>query len=144
VLKHTQTECDNSRGNCHQTSIACLFDLEICQVPHFRLFDDKTWFPVLCGFIYAIGYDYAGTGYPKETIEATRERLANSPTVGGCIEACVPSKNYPPEQKIMHSVIIDNKGVVVHDPHPSKKWLGLNPMESRELHHWSLIEKRPQ
>jgi hypothetical protein len=144
MIKHTQTECDKGRGNCHQTAIASLLELEICQVPHFRLFDEDTWWPVLCGFVYALGYDMMGTGWPKDTIEGTRKRLANSPAVNGCIEACVPSKTYPPEEDITHAVLIDNTGLVVHDPHPTKKWEGLNPLETGELRYWALIEKRDQ
>lgn len=83
-----------------------------------------------------------GTGWPKENLEGTRERLLRSPTVDGYLEACVPSKNYPPEKEITHSVLIDNTGLVVHDSHPSKKWEGLNPLETGELRHWALIEKR--
>lgn len=142
MIKHTQTECDPDRGNCHQTAIACLFDLEICQVPHFRLFGDDVWWSVLCSFIYGVGYEMLGTGWPKDSIEATRERLAKSPTVGGYLEASVPSKNYPPESGITHAVLIDPTGLVVHDPHPTKKWEGLNPLETGELKHWALIEKR--
>jgi len=144
MIRHTQTITDRTRGNCHQTAIASLFDLDVSQVPHFRLFDEHTWWPVLCGFVYAIGYEMLGTGHPKKTIEETRERLARSPTVNGCIEATVSSKNYPPEDGVTHAVLINSSGLVIHDPHPSKAWEGLNPLETGDLKHWALIKKRKE
>ena len=38
-----QTITHDNRGDCHRAAVASIFDLEIEQVPHFRLFDDDTW-----------------------------------------------------------------------------------------------------
>lgn len=134
-----QTISDPNRGDCHRAVIATLLDLEIEQVPHFRLFDEN-WFNVYCGFLWGCGYEVEGTGYhPKHTPRSEHLKECH---VGGYVEAVVPSKNYPPELGITHAVVMDMDGLVVHDPHPGKAYQGVNVIETGELMSWRLMRKR--
>src|SRR5574337_469578 len=123
-----QTVVDKGRGNCHQAAIASLFDLELSQVPNFRLFPDATWFNVYWYFIYALGYEHKGSGYPD------RAKLREHGNVNGFVSAVVPSKTFGPGTT--HAVILDLDGLVVHDPNSNQRWMGINVVESGELLHW--------
>lgn len=133
MKKVFQTITDKNRGDCHRASIASLFDLEIEQVPHFRLFNDETWGNVFSGFIWGLGYDWTANG------ELGKNKLLECDSINGYFEACVPSANYPDRT---HSVIIDLKGLIVHDPHPKKAWLGKNVLKSGDLKYWSIFKKQ--
>jgi len=122
---------DNTKGDCHRATIASLFNLEIDQVPHFRLFPDKQWSFILCGFLWGLGYNWDENGYPKT------HNLSECENVGGFFEACVPSSL--PDST--HSVIINIDGVVVHDPCPKQFWKSKNVSESGELKHWAIFKK---
>jgi hypothetical protein len=135
-----QSICDKNRGDCHRAVIASLLDLEIEQVPHFRLFADDNWHHVYHGFLWGCGYEWEGTGhFPKFT---PRSEHLKDCHIGGFVDATVPSKNYPPESGITHAVVMDLDGLVVHDPHPGKKYQGVNVIETGELMHWELIKPR--
>jgi len=139
-----QTITDKTRGDCHRAVIASLLDLEIEQVPHFRLFSDDTWCNVYVYFLMGCGYDFEGTGYfPKNT---PRSEHLKDCHIGGYVFATVPSKNYPPEEGITHAVVMDLDGLVVHDPHPGKAYQGINVIDTKELMHWALIKplSRPE
>lgn len=130
MIKIDQTIVDPGRGDCLRACIASIFDLEIVQVPHFVLFSDKQWFNVYYQFIGSLGYEWQGTGWPVNM------KLSDSPTVGGFIIASVPSKSY---EGITHAVIVNSKGLVVHDPNPNKKWQYVNVKETGDLQHWEMI-----
>lgn len=118
-----------------QAVVASLLELELCQVPHFRLFPDSIWFNFYYYFMYAAGWKYVGCS------QANNSLLEDGGWINGYFDACVPSKNYPPEMGIVHAVIIDETGLVVHDPHPGKKYQGENVIESGALMHWYIFEK---
>ena len=129
-----QTMTHDNRGDCHRAAVASIFDLEITQVPHFRLFDEDTWGDVFYYFLWSLGYEFMGTAYL--TAEDRPHRYAD---INGFHLATVPSKTFPDKT---HAVIINNKGMVAHDPNPNQKWLGINVVNSGELLHWSIIERR--
>jgi len=128
-----QSIVDPKRGDCFRASIASLFELELEQVPHFKLFKDK-WFPIYNYFIRSLGWEYEGYAFPKT------HKISETCNVNGYLCADVPSRTFP---NIGHSVVIDLKGVVVHDPNPNRLWQGVNVLESGELTGWHLLEKRP-
>ena len=129
-----QTIICSERGDCMRATVASLFDLELEQVPHFRLFDDKTWFDIYYYFLYGLGYEYAG--YNRVHKE---RKLEKKYSINGYFDACVPSKTF---EGASHAVIIDLKGVVVHDPNPNKAWQGVNVLKSGELKGWYAFKKR--
>ncbi len=120
------------RGDCLRATIASLFDLESIQVPHFMLFQGNQWRSVFNAFVYGMGYKWIGPGVPHKDV------ISETPSVNGFYEACVPSKNF---EGAWHSVIINSEGVVVHDPDHIRKWKGVNVLSSRDLRHWTIIEK---
>ena len=129
-----QTITDAGRGDCHRAAVASIFDLEITQVPHFRLFDEDIWWDVFCNFIWSLGYEVIGTD------SLIGGRIPSEyESINGYHLATVPSKTFLDKT---HAVIINNKGMVAHDPNPNKKWLGINVVNSGELLHWSILEKR--
>ncbi len=128
-----QTIVEKGRGDCMRAVIASLFELELQQVPHFLLFGRK-WFQIYHHFLWSLGYEWKGTGYPKE------DELIKQITVKGFISASVPSKTLG--ARIIHNVIVNSKGLVVHDPNPAKHWQDINVLETGDLQSWDNIKKR--
>lgn len=129
-----QTIMDANRGDCHRAAVASLLDLDISQVPHFRLFPEDMWHEVFHGFLWGCGFDWEGTGYPDK-----HGSPAEYSHIDGFVVATVPSKTFEGKS---HAVVMNLKGMVAHDPNPNKSWLGINIIESGDLKHWSLIGKR--
>ncbi len=128
-----QTVIDSGRGNCHQAAVASFFDLDLSQVPNFILFPEDQWWYVFYYFMWGIGYELHGTAYPNT------HKLTDHQDLNGFYLATVPSKTFDGKT---HAVVINKQGMVAHDPNPNKKWLGINVIQSGELLHWDIIEKR--
>ena len=60
-------------------------------------------------------------------------RLARSIGIKGCLEAVVHSETNPGK---LHAVLIDNTGLVIHDPNPNQKWINRYPLEESKLVEW--------
>lgn len=127
-----QEKSHPTKGDCLRASIASLFELELSQVPHFRLFSSDRERYILSGFYWGMGYNWIGCGKPGN------DQLLEHHSVNGFFEACVPS-SYGPNAS--HSVIIDIDGTVIHDPHPQQPWKGKNVLESGDLKWWTMVEK---
>ena len=134
MIEVYQTITDAGRGDCHRAAVASIFDLELTQVPHFRLFDDDVWGDVFYFFLWSIGWEFMGTAYLTDM-----DRPDRHADINGFHLATVPSRTFPGKT---HAVLINNKGMVAHDPNPNKLWLGINVVQSGELLHWSIIERR--
>lgn len=132
-----QTVVDAGRGDCHRACFASLFNLELDQVPNFRLYDVETWFKVYYHMLLAVGYDYEGMG----TLEthAGGPRMYPDNCKDGFVIATVASRTL---EDCLHAVIMDLDGVVVHDPNPNKAWQGENVIETGKLISWELIAPR--
>jgi hypothetical protein len=128
-----QTIFHPEKGDCCRAAIATLFNLEAEQVPHFMLFGVPEWGKVLSGFIWSMGYDFIDNGDPNKSL-----KIEDHQTINGITEAAVKSKNFPGK---FHSVLINTKGVVVHDPHPRKDYLGINVFESGDIDSWMIFKK---
>ena len=124
---------EKDRGDCMRAVIASLFELELIQVPHFALFGND-WFQIYHCFLWSLGFEFNGTGYPD------KNNLAEQTRVNGGISASVPSRNLGPD--ITHNVIVDLDGTVIHDPHPKKNYQNINVVLSNELISWDMIEPR--
>ena len=133
MKKVDQIFTTKGRGDCQRAVIASLFELELIQVPHFLLFDENVWLNVYCMFIKGMGYEFEGTGY------LDTDTLKFQETIGGGISASVPSKNLG--KGYSHAVIVNTEGLVIHDPHPSKNYQGVNVIETGELQNWDMISK---
>jgi len=126
--------------------IATMLDLEIDAVPNFIRFDSKRraktrtgWFEVFYSFLHALGYEYQGMQWPKNKDRPHGDYLKKSPNINGLVMATVPSRTF---KDIGHSVVVNLKGIVVHDPNPNKLWQGINVLKSKDLQHWMMIQKK--
>lgn len=127
-----QTIIDPGKGNCHQAIIASLFDLHITQVPNFVLYPDNLWMSVYYYFMYSLGYEYVGLGYPP------KRNINIDEGINCYFDATVKSKTF---KNVYHAVLINSKGLVIHDPNPNKKWLHINIKETGELIYWMRFNK---
>lgn len=92
-----------TRGNCWQTAIACVLDLELDEVPHFVDLHDThgiDWWHYTTEWLYHRGYEI----YRIPTHLYTNEYYF--------VSGLSPRGNW------FHVVIYRN-GKMVHDPHPS-------------------------
>ena len=126
-----QTIISGTRGDCHRATIASILELELEQVPHFKLFSDSRWFDVFYYFMLSMGWGYVG--YTKHWWRGKESFLKIEESIGGFFNAGVKSKTL---KNKFHSVVIDMRGMVVHDPNPNKKWLGINIIETRQARGW--------
>ena len=124
---------DKFKGDCLRASIASIFDLELCQVPHFRLFPDEQERFIVSGFYWGMGYDWVKVGNPG------KEELKIEDSVNGFFEACVIS-SYGDD--FTHSVVIDLNGVVVHDPNKNNSIKGENVFKNGALKWWTITKKQ--
>lgn len=92
----SQSDLSKERGDCQRACVASLFDLELEQVPNFRLFDEKVWWDVFCNFLFSIGYDVKEVMYCKKFKQ----------TKDGILLASIKS-GY--EEGFSHQVIINEK-----------------------------------
>ena len=128
-----QTSVHKNLGDCQRAAIASLFDLDnVEMVPHFKLYSDN-WWKVMYNFCRGLGYNHMGCEYVK------RLRLYKKYSVGGYYYAAVKSRTF---KGATHAVIINRKGVVVHDPNPNKMFLGVNVVKSKELEYVYKFHKR--
>jgi len=128
-----QSSTDPERGDCQRAAIASLFDLELEQVPNFRLFPDSNWHKVYWHFLLSLGWEYNGCASASRHIE-----FLNYENINGFYYAVVKSRTNPGR---FHSVIIDSAGVVAHDPNPSQSFLGVNVIQTGELEVVHIIER---
>jgi len=122
-------------GDCTRACIASILELELDAVPNFIRFGGL-YMRVMWAFLSSLGYKYYGTGYPIGEKYPKGHKLEESDNIGGFVMASVPSSLFP---NCGHSVVMDLKGVIVHDPNPNKYWQGKNVLESGELQHWTMI-----
>ena len=120
MIPINQTIVDKGDGDCTRATVASILDLTIEQVPHFIRFKDS-WFNHLTSFFWTMGYKFEGTAYLYKEGKSKPycHSLYKTPSIKGYFMATVPSKTF---KNISHSVIINKKGIVVHDPNPNKLW----------------------
>lgn len=117
MIPHTQTifyegPDKPNRGNCWQTAIASVLDLQLEDVPHFIEIDDLhgvDWWDYSIDWAWFRGYELVD---PERHIYTNEYYLASGPS---------------PRGNFWHVVVCKN-GKMVHDPHPSQA--GLVSMES--------------
>ena len=134
MKKVYQTTVDSGIGDCHRAAIASLLGLEAEQVPNFILFNDETWFEVYLGFMQGCGWVYEGSCSPKAP-----RGLRKEDSIGGLFYASVPSKTF---EGCTHAVLIDLRGIVVHDPNPNMLWLGESVVETGIANYWHMFSKK--
>jgi len=102
-----QTDLSPKTGNCHQACLASLLDMKLDDVPHFMVMENfhrkETEWLIKKGFVYVGAYipDFFPNDYEFEGIEGYF--IAGGPTDRGT----------------QHSVIVDKKLNLIHDPNPN-------------------------
>ena len=140
MIPINQTILSKEDGDCTRACVASLLELSIEQVPHFIRFKDA-WFKHMAAFFWTMGYKFEGTAYLYKEGKSKPHchSLYKTPSIKGYFIATVPSKTF---DYTSHCVIINKKGIVVHDPNPNKKWRDINIRKSKDLESWMMWEKR--
>jgi len=124
-------------GDCARASLASILELPIDAVPNFIRFG-QGWFRIFSHFLMSLDYEFYGTGFVKSKDRPKGDILSKSPNVNGYVIASVPSKTFPDSG---HSVVINLKGLVVHDPNPNKAWENINVLKTKNIQNWMMIGK---
>ena len=132
-----QTIFDKRRGDCRRATVASILDLEMEQVPHFRLYSESQENEVFVAFMWALGWDLEG--YTPFNPYKETQNIKIEESIYGCYLAVVPSRNF---ENCLHSVIINRHGVVVHDPSPKKNYQDENVFETKSINYWYRFSKR--
>ena len=122
-----QTVIYKGKGNCMQAAIASLLELELEQVPNFILYG-KDWFGIYECFMRYFGYE----------INGVEKNLKIGSPINGCFYASVESKLF---ENTTHAVLINDDGVVVHDPNPQGLYLGENVIETGAMNFYTNFER---
>lgn len=128
MIRVYQTINDSEIGDCLRAATASLLELNITQVPHFILYDE--WANIYIHFLRFFNIEFEGTG------RLCVRNPAESDSIDGAIMATLPSLNY---EGRTHSVLINVKGIVIHDPSNGKSWQGKNVIESGDLRSWHML-----
>ena len=131
MINVDQTIVEKGDGDCFRAAVASILDLTIEQVPHFNRFG-QAWHSIYRGFLMLCGWEYSGCC----DIRADRG-MKEEDSINGFFIVAVPSATF---EGVMHSVISDLKGIVVHDPNPNKKWQGRNIKEG-SLVYWHMFDR---
>lgn len=130
---------DSGRGDCRRACVASILNLEMEQVPHFRLYSVEQEQELFYYFMYALGW--VVEGYAPYNPYNEQQKIDVKDSIDGYFLAVVPSKNLAHS---LHSVIIDVNGLVVHDPHPKKKYQNENVFDSKNIKYWYIFSKRTE
>ncbi len=120
MIKVEQSEVDMDTGDCMRASIASVLELDLQVVPHLTKIDESRlhWFSVMYYFMVANKYLYKGTFWPNQG----KRKLLKKHSFDGFYLAVVNSRAYESILNVTHMVVMDSNFIVVHDPHPNKKW----------------------
>ena len=130
MKKVFQKIVEKDKGDCMSASIASLFEMNLEEVPYFKLFGDK-WFSEMWEFYKSKGYDNICCFNPRNLdLELAKEALRYDGGVDGFFEASVKSQTF---ENAMHSVVIDTEMKIVHDPNPNQLALKLRPEDITEI-----------
>lgn len=121
------------KDDCLRAATASLLSLNLDQVPNFMAYhkQGKSWHSIYFGFLNLVGFTY--DGFESNPDERLDDPELDQYRINGLLKASVTSRNNPPGSGVTHAVLVDRKGVVVHDPHPLKKHQGINVLETGEL-----------
>lgn len=135
-----QTLVCKGKGTCMQAVLASLFETDLDKTINIMDFLESNWYiPFMRWLESSTKYEYCGVVNAHDEKELTLDALQSMYAVNGFFFGVVPSKNF---EGVTHAVILDRLGCVVHDPDPSKKWLGINTVETRELIYWYDFQPR--
>lgn len=133
-----QTIVCPKEGNCMQAVLASLFEVALEDAIDPPSFGHK-WYSEMNKWLGKQGYSNEGThNYCEDSIDETLACLKYSPSVDGYWYGIVASKTF---EGVTHAVIINEFGMVMHDPNPNGLWEGINVVRTKELISWYMIKK---
>jgi len=119
-----------------QATVASLLELELNDVPNFKEMPEDKWGGEFINFFDKHGYEYHG----EVSYEANNnDHLIEENSIHGFFYTKVPSKTF---HDVSHAVIINVKGLVVHDPNPNKRYQWENVLNTGNVIQWSLFVKK--
>lgn len=135
-----QTLVCGKNGTCMQAALASLFETDINKTIDVMKSSEKNWMPDLIYWVRTnTVYEYKGIVSAHEDSSKTLDALQSLYAVNGFFYGVVPSRNFKGES---HALIIDRNGIVVHDPNPDNKWLGVDTVLTKELEYWYRFESK--
>lgn len=102
MKKLLQTRIDPQYGNCLQTAVACVLDMEIENVPAFMEngVDGGRWFEKLWNFLHAEGYDMTmwvwNDAWRQEKLDPEKFYIVQGKSPRGGYDHCVIYKGKEP------------------------------------------------
>ncbi len=140
MKKIDQTLICGDKGNCMQATLSTLFGKELSETINVMDYCQNSWFDALLEWLdKSTDYIYSGVVNAHEDSAETIKALQSIYAINGLFYGAVKSKNFKGET---HAVIIDRNGVVIHDPNPDRKWLGVNAARNNELIYWYRFEPK--
>lgn len=126
-----QTIISNINGNCMQASIASMFEVKLNEVPNFIEFGDD-WYRELCDFFYINGYLVKNRTINLKgmCVKKAYKTISKCKTINSAIYAVVSSSMFPCSD---HAVLINDRGVVIHDPNPNKHYTNVDVVNSGDI-----------
>ena len=121
MKKVYQTNTSKGEGNCMQAVMASLFEEELEAVPNFITHGSR-WIEAWDLYLESKGMDFSPINIRDARLEVILELLKHDGGVNGYFYAVVDSRT---NEGVTHAVIIDSNCVVVHDPNPNQRCLGL-------------------
>lgn len=132
--KYFQTEVEQTKGNCLQACLATVMQMpmdRVINVVERTSFESPNWQEALLNWFHKHYIEYYGQSEPSATDSwVTYHELLRSRNVNGMFIAIVDSANY---EGVKHAVIMDNRGVCFHDPHPEQHYIGRDLVSERLL-----------
>ena len=140
MKKVDQTILDPKIGNCVQAVLASIFETPMDETINIidHIDHPQSWAAPFMDWVKTQGYSYEMFVGASEDIPGDYERLKNESNIGGHFYASVDSKEY---ETGGHAVVINDDGLVVHDPNPNKHWEGLNIIEEVGFRGYYVFEK---
>lgn len=139
MIKVDQNNVNKGNGNCMQAVLASLFEVNLSDAINVMDYPDPGWHIPFMEWVESVGYSYIGVMNSADKKDETYSDLLNLESVRDHFYGVVPSRNF---EGVTHAVVINRNGVVVHDPNPDRKWLGVDVVDSGDLIYWYLFEKR--
>lgn len=119
-----QRVSDPKLGDCMRATVASILDVPMEAIPNFSCAPDGLFHHLFEQTMFAYGWKLEGNAIHDGVIEW------KDGSINGYYLCSVPSKNF---ECCQHSVIIDDKGVVVHDPAPNQDYLGVELFKTSRL-----------
>ena len=139
-----QTVIDEGIGNCMQAAVASMLEVQLSDIPNFMDYADKKdpskWHLKFMDVMESYGYEFEGSKMIADSKSETYFDLGKEMMINDCIYASVKSRNF---EGTGHAVLLDSKGVVIHDPHPEQAFMGVDVVATDELNYWQMFSLIP-